>query len=450
MAQLFNEHTRQLWVPLEELESAIAQLQTHAQQQRPQEKDHPLVHRQVSLSAVPEPEYRPIAGDRAHPETWQSAQPMKAVDAQFLATVQANPHLRPRVGNPDEMKSNRLQGTLDYLKFRVTEPEDGIPETLDGAVITALNEEAVASAALANKGGISLIASYEAFAAKMHGAMRQEIIFTKHRQELGIRNDWLTIPLVLTSHTWENGKNEQSHQDPMMAEAMLNEASDVSRVMFAADYNSALALTHRAYQTHGQFWSMVVPKRDVADLLTPEETAQLLDQGALRLEWAGYEPDRAEVILTAIGSYQLEEVLKASRRLCDRHLPHAVIYMLEPGRFRIPRDAGELAHVTAADTVQSLYPDTIPARVFVTHTRPAPMLGTLQPLHTGYQQTRCLGFINQGGTLDKDGMLFINRCTWAHIVAEVAQITGALLEEWFSAPECDALHGRTSPQGILI
>jgi phosphoketolase len=118
------------------------------------------------------------------------------------------------VGNPDEMKSNRLQGTLDYLKFRVTAPEDGIPEALDGAVITALNEEAVACAALANKGGISLIASYEAFAAKMHGAMRQEIIFTKHRQELGMDNGWLTIPLVLTSHTWENGKNEQSHQDP--------------------------------------------------------------------------------------------------------------------------------------------------------------------------------------------------------------------------------------------
>ncbi|MER3425573.1 MAG: hypothetical protein C4293_22400, partial [Nitrospiraceae bacterium] len=70
---------------------------------------------------------------------------MVAVDESFAAIVQANPHLRPRVGNPDEMKSDRLIKTLASLKFRVTDPEPGIPEALDGAVITALNEEAVAA-----------------------------------------------------------------------------------------------------------------------------------------------------------------------------------------------------------------------------------------------------------------------------------------------------------------
>ena len=159
------------------------------------------------------------------------------------------------------MKSNRMQQTLDYLKFRVTDPEDGIPEAIDGKVITALNEEAIAAAALGNKGGINIIVTYEAFGAKMHGVMRQEIIFAKHRKKMGLSNNWLAIPLVLTSHTWENGKNEQSHQDPMMAEAMLNEASDISRVLFAADYNTAGILTQNVYQTHGQFWTMVVPKR---------------------------------------------------------------------------------------------------------------------------------------------------------------------------------------------
>jgi len=249
MARLFNEHTRRLWVPEEELNQSITRLKNHQQQQRPQEKDHPLVNRQVSLAQIPEPEYQEISADRANPDHWTQAQPMQGVDAQFVATVKANTDLRVRVGNPDEMKSNQLQQTLDHLKFRVTAPEDGIPEAVDGAVITALNEEAVACAALANKGGISLIGTYEAFGAKMHVAMRQEIIFTKHRKGLGLDNGWLSIPLVLTSHTWENGKNEQSHQDTMMAEAMLNEASDVSRVMFAADYNSALALMHRIYQT---------------------------------------------------------------------------------------------------------------------------------------------------------------------------------------------------------
>ena len=112
---------------------------------------------------------------------------MAAVDAGFLAAVQANPHLRPRVGNPDEMRSNRMLRILDALKFRVTDPEPGIPESTDGAVITALNEEAVASAALANKGGINIIATYEAFGAKMHGVVRQEIIFLNHCNEAGRR-----------------------------------------------------------------------------------------------------------------------------------------------------------------------------------------------------------------------------------------------------------------------
>jgi phosphoketolase len=450
MAQRFNEHTRRLWVPEDELEQSITQLQNHQQQQRPREKDHPLVNRQVSLSQVPEPEYQDIPEDRANPDHWIQAQPMKGVDAQFLATVKANPDLRVRVGNPDEMKSNRLQKTLDYLKFRVTAPEDGIPEALDGAVITALNEEAVACAALANKGGISLIDTYEAFGAKMHGAMRQEIIFTRHRKGLGMDNGWLSIPLVLTSHTWENGKNEQSHQDTMMAEAMLNEASDVSRVMFAADYNSALALMHRIYQTKGEFWTLVVSKRGVANLLTADESNRLLDQGAIRLDWAGHKLEDPQVILTAIGGYQLEEVLKASQRLRHHDLPHSVVYMLEPGRFRIPRDGGELAHAAAASHLQWLYPSTTLSRVFVTHTRPEPMAGTLQPLHTGYTSTRFLGFVNQGGTLDKDGMLFINRCTWAHVLAEVAQVLDRPLDDWLSQEELDALHGRQSPQGVLI
>jgi phosphoketolase len=76
------------------------------------------------------------------------------------------------------MKSNRMVETLDALMSRVTAPELGLPaSTISGAVITALNEEAVAAAALANKGGINIIVTYEAFGAKMHGAVQQEATF---------------------------------------------------------------------------------------------------------------------------------------------------------------------------------------------------------------------------------------------------------------------------------
>jgi phosphoketolase len=372
------------------------------------------------------------------------------VDATFLAIVKANPHLRPRVGNPDEMRSNRMQSTLDSLKFRVTDPEPGIPEDIQGSVITALNEEAVASAALANKGGINIIVTYEAFGAKMHGVVRQEIIFSNHCNQYGRPPGWLSVPLVLASHTWENAKNEQSHQDPVMAEAMLGEPADVSRVLFPADYNTAAVVTLGVYQTQGQIWTLVVPKMDaVADLFTPEEAVRLLEQGALRLDWAGHEVSRQRVVLTAIGAYQLEEVLKASARLRERDIPHSVVYMLEPGRFRTPRSEGERDHAAPAELCAELYSKDVPARVFVTHTRPDRLLGTLQALNTG-ERTVGLGFVNHGGTLSVAGMLFVNRCSWAHVLGEAAQMLDLPQEDVLTQQELAALDGKVSPEGVIV
>ena len=449
-AQLFNEYARKLWVPLEELKVAIAKLQNHQASNRPQEKNHPLVKRQVELKAVPTPQFQEVSDNRQDHSTWTRTMPMAAVDTTFLAIVQANPHLRPRIGNPDEMKSNRMQNTLDALKFRVTDPEDGIPEAIDGAVITALNEEAISAATLANKGGINIIVTYEAFGAKMHGGMRQEIVFTKHSKESGQNPGWLSVPLVLTSHTWENGKNEQSHQDTAMAETMLNESSEISRVLFPPDYNSAAVIMQNVYQTQGQYWTLVVSKRgSVANLFTPEEAARLLEQGAMRLDWAGYN-DEQRVILTAIGAYQLEEVLKASARLTEREIPHSVVYLLEPGRFRLPRDAGEIAHVAPGSVCTKLYPDSVPARVFLTHTRPEPLIGTIQPLFTGHSRTAALGFVNQGGTLNRHGMLFINRSSWAHVLAETARVLDLSREDLLTAKEIEAIAGKTSPEGVII
>jgi phosphoketolase len=450
-AHRFNESARKLWVPLPELTKAVDTLQNHAASGRARERDHAIANRRVDLKEIPPPLSRPVPENRWDITRWTRTSPMAAVDAMFVAVVQANQHLRPRVGNPDEMRSNRMIRTLEKLKFRVTDPEPGIPEDIHGGVITALNEEAVASAGLANKGGINFIHTYEAFGTKMHGVVRQEIVFTDHSNEVGRRSDWLSIPLALTSHTWENGKNERSHQDPSMAEAMLGEPSDVSRVLFVPDYNTAAVVMRAVYQTHGQIWTLVVPKADkIPDLFAEKEAETLLELGALRLNWAGYEPSCQRVILTAVGAYQLEEVLHASARLAERKVAHTVIYMLEPGRFREPRTGRELLR-SAKDSLQAaLYPDSVPARVFVTHTRPEPLLGVLQPLNTGKGKTAALGYINHGGTLDTPGMLFVNRCTWAHIVTEAASLLGMSPRNLLDEREIEALDGKISPEGIIL
>ena len=189
-----------------------------------------------------------------------------------------------------------------------------------------------------------------------------------------------------------------------------------------------------------------------------------MDQGAIRLDWpaTSWRIPRGGGgggggglgvwwILTAIGSYQLEEVLKHPKRLRHYDLPHSVVYMLEPGRFfAFPAMAKSWPMRRRPPSFSGSTPAPPCPAIFVTHTRPEPMAGTLQPLHTGYTSTRFLGFVNQGGTLDKDGMLFINRCTWAHVLAEVAQVLDRPLDDWLSQNELDALHGRDGrPQASL-
>ena len=448
-ARRFNEHARRLRVALPDLTRAAAVFQRHRESGRPRERDHTLARRQVS-ARVPEPQYRSVPADRRERSGWTATSPMAAVDQGFLATVRANPRLRPRVGNPDEMRSNRMQSTLDALKFRVTAPERGLPEALGGAVVTALNEEAVASAALGNKAGINIIVTYEAFGAKMHGVVRQEIVFANHLNAAGRPAGWLSVPLVLTSHTWENGKNEQSHQDPALAEVLLGEPADISRVLFPADFNTAAVVMREVYQTRGQIWTLVVPKADsIPDLFTADEATRLFQEGALRLDWAGHRSAEARVVLTAVGAYQLGHALRASARLTERGVAHGVNYILEPGRFRSPRGIREAAHVAPEAVRDRLYPPSIPWRVFLTHTRPEALLGVIHPVCTG-PLTVGLGFTNHGGTLDTGGMLFVNGVTWAHALDAVARLLamdrGALLTE----AERAALGRRASPQGVLV
>ena len=317
-------------------------------------------------------------------------------------------------------------------------------------MITALNEEAVACAALANKGGINIIVTYEAFGAKMHGAVRQEIVFAEHLGRAGRPPRWLSIPLVLTSHTWENSKNEQSHQDPAMAEAMLGEPSHVSRVVFPPDHNSAAAVLREVYGSCGQVWTLVVPKgAAIPDLFDADEAQALVRDGAALLPWAGWQPERARVILTAVGAYQLVQALRASERLAEREIEHAVVAMLEPGRFRHPRDERERAHTAAAEVLERCYPDAVRPRVFLTHTRPESLLGALGPLHTG-AATVGLGFANHGGTLSIEGLLFVNRATWAHAVEAAARLLEIPRARVLDKAEGLALDGHASPEGVIV
>jgi phosphoketolase len=365
---------------------------------------------------------------------------MDAVDGYFVGLLAANPHLRTRLGNPDELKSNHMGRTLAVLKHRVNRVEAGVDEAIDGAVITALNEEAVIGAALGNKGGINLAVSYEAFAVKMLGALRQEIIFARHQKEAGRAPGWLGIPLIVTSHTWENGKNEQSHQDPSIGEALLGEMSDVSRVLFPVDGNSAVEALCSIYREHGVIGCLVVPKRPVSNRLTaPQAREGVL--GAVTV----VSSDQAALQLVSIGAYQLEQAWLAHARLTQRGIASMVTAVIQPGRLREPRDQLERDFVLNDQQLAEMFPANLP-RVLISHTHPEPMTGLLRRIDGGPSRWRAHGYCNRGGTLDVNGMLFANRCSWAHLVQSAASLLGHKDSELLTPEELEAIAGHGRPK----
>ncbi len=429
---LFNQHAGLLWVSPQDLQQAREQLNQHAADKRPRERDHALAKRNPAEPIIPPLEW-----------SQDDVSPMRAVDRFFTSLVEANPELRARVGNPDELASNRLSGVLKALKHRVLEPESEL-EAIDGRVITALNEEAVVSACLANKGGLNLVASYEAFCVKMLGAVRQELIFARHQKEVGRPAQWLGFPLIATSHTWENGKNELSHQDTTFCESLLAEMHDVIRVLFPADYNSTLALLPGVWQARGQLSCMVIAKGECPVWMSPQQAHQLADQGAIVLN--EHHGKGEPVLLIANGAYQLGEMLRAAHRLTEHDQSWRLVYLQEPGRFTSPRDPHEAACSASNHEMEALFPASMTRRVMLTHMRPEVMRGHLHNLFPMPARSQVLGYINQGGTFDQAGMLFANRCTWAHVLAAAALTAPETnSQHWMDEQEWAAIGGHGNP-----
>lgn len=429
---LFNVHAKPLWVDPDELKKAISLLKNHSSQQRVLERDNTLANRAPRWPTLPSLGFLPVK---------QSISAMAAVDQYFTELVGLNASLRPRVGNPDELASNRLTKILKQLKHRVAEPESEF-ESVHGNIITALNEEAVVSACLGNQGGLNLVASYEAFCVKMLGALRQRIIFARQQKEIDRPAQWLSWPVIATSHTWENGKNQQSHQDTTFAESLMGEMNDVARVVFPADYNSMLALLPTIYGSRGQIACVVAAKRDRPVIFTAEQAQLLAQHGVIVLkEKAG----KQSVLLAAVGSYQLEQVLLAAQRLEQNGYGYRIIYIQEPARLRQPRDEQEKVIVLNDEYQNEVFSPAYLTRIAVVHIRPEVFRGHLGELFSIPSKHRVLGYINRGGTLDEFGMLFTNRSTWAHVLYEYAELNQLPLASFLSEDEIAAVHAVGQP-----
>ena len=404
----FNKAIATCYVAPRVLAKAVGCLRSHESDNRPLEHSHFM--RDITQLELNFP-------DHGKAKSNDEISPMSAVDDWFVGLVKSNPSIRFRMGNPDEISSNRFKNTLAHLKHRSANPEPGTHEAIAGGVITALNEEAVVCAALGNKQGVSLVVSYEAFAIKMLGAIRQELLFSRHQREFGYHVDWTSIPILVTSHTWENGKNEQSHQDPTFSECSMKEMSDTSRVYFPFDSNTATATLEAVYRSTGNISVIVLPKNKMKVRCGTSEAQQCIKAGYHIFRKA----TNSQLQLIAIGAYQLEACIEASKWLVRADIETTVIAITEPARFRVPRDPIEKSYCYDEQKIKNMIPPSA-LRIIVSHTRSDIITQVLRALDTGRNRTKFLGYNNCGGTLDVFGMQFANQQTWAHIAKTACQL----------------------------
>jgi phosphoketolase len=97
---------------------------------------------------------------------------------------------------------------------------------------------------------------------------------------------------------------------------------------------------------------------------------------------------------------------------------------------------------------ERLLPGRIHRRVALTHMRPEVFRGHLHGLFPKPSRSRVLGYVNRGGTLNEAGMLFANRCSWAHALAACAEVMDRPPGEWLSTAELAAVEGRGDPSVI--
>lgn len=95
-----------------------------------------------------------------------------------------------------------------------------------------------------------------------------------------------------------------------------------------------------------------------------------------------------------------------------------------------------------------ILPPSIQHVGFVVHTRPEILVGALHHWF-GQRSVGQFGFLNHGGTLDADGLMYVNHSSWAHILRDAARSLGFDEGLVLHDDEREALDGKRSPDGVI-
>ena len=253
----------------------------------------------------------------------------------------------------------------------------------------------------------------------------------RRQREVGQPPRWLPVLLVVTSHTWENSKNEKSHQDPTIGEA-LGEMSDTARVLFCRwQYRGRRAARRSCRARPGRL--VVCPSARRRGLR--RGAAQRLRATAARssIRWRPTQ-------LVAIGAYQ--PTPRSPRSATCRARPAR---LRERGararRPRVPRDAIEAAFVVDDARVRRC---SRRSRRACSSATPAPSRCWACCDASTRPRAHACWATSAAAVRPTPGMLSANRCTWAHAVDACTAVAGWPREELLDAAARRARRPRRS------
>jgi hypothetical protein len=347
---------------------------------------------------------------------------MAALDQYFCDITEVNPHLRVRLAAISGQALRQLPAAYDLLGERCAWPLQQTGYQMAGAVVESESGLEMVSVALGNQMGLNLVLLDSR---KLPSALDPLLLSSRFARAQAMIDEpapWLGIPL-LTSCDWWNAGVDSAPYLLAFTETLLAQPADQVRVMLIPDANTAMACLKACYGEFGVMVQLLLPA-DIASLcLDARQAEQLVAHGALCL--AGN--CAADVQLVACGAQALQVAQTVSLRLRAHDVSHSLVYVLEPGRFRQPRDNREQEHQADASLVDTLFPHHVRQRLVLTDLCPEVLISQCQPLDLGPQRTAILGYNRQYP--DRSGLDDVNA------LRVLADLCGLPTNSWLTEGE---------------
>lgn len=180
-----------------------------------------------------------------------------------------------------------------------------------------------------------------------------ELAMEAHRQSASIQTPkWTGVPFLLRSDGRPDGFNR-------VLAALLSRPVDTFQIQLPPDTRSVLESLRTTYDQQGVLRMVALPQSSGQQWVTPDQARELAEHGVARLVG----PRMSRVQLVVCGLESLKVAKRMGQQLETIGVSHSIVYLMEPGRLRVPRDRTEAARCLDKQALLKLFPSSVGYRL---------------------------------------------------------------------------------------